>query len=671
MAMLVVGAVTRTAIRRVASSLPQRRCRAAPAEARDVAPTLQNIVEEVRQERPHHETAVLKQYPRVAEVVAGVKGADDLSHVVTGLRAVAKIDVPKKPMELLMCLDNRIEFTDLQCLQLGLWFTQDGHVTSKNVEEFCRVFGRLPLASYRTHSLLCVTAARMGAADVALRHYQRLATLSPKWLRRNVKWGGLVPQVLKSVGWDGARYDAVVAAACDAKERSLFDGLLLASAYAGRATHFRTFVELAERHVGYRADSEDGLLHRSHLLLAIGHSTADEQQLIALLTALQKKCGRVDIRMRYPKLERAVSIAGKFDPAVRKRCHELLRSPGGAAAAPSSTSAAEEGAPPELCYDYKMGVCRTPQCTKVHALVRCPKGRACTTPRCPYVHPDEIAWRWAKKHIGTLPPAEDNDDGEASDTPLLRTAPGREEREADSDGPLTAVEEAQTSEGVPPPPPPSENHTGSDRSEQRPERPRPTKQRDHPYVQQLEIPRSAQQPTRRTAAVVAGWQDRTLDAPETTEHGEKSMSCMKKLLSNLLILDEQRQKEKKRASEMARRKGRRKPPAARLATYQRVSLDPVGKTAAERLLEACEAKGDGEKVASARREPPLPSFKKELSATSAASLLSVLVDHRAGRSSSGVPPPPELPKPLSRSAPAGSAPSTDSSWYDDISKIMG
>ena len=355
-------------------------------------------------------------YPKLQALVSGVKGTDSLRGVVEGLDAVRE-DLPPTLEGFLRCVGGQVALSDMQLSQLCVWMVARG-VYARKVMHFCRVVRAQPHAGHRTLSLVCVHAARGGCVELSSRLCGRLLSL-PTAARGAVKWEKVFFASLSAAGFRSEHFEGVLQ-----KLRGmggggvpLFAPLILSCVRAGEAAAFERAVAAAES-AAYPLDGAEARHH--HVLMQLRSPSLSGGAVAELLGGLQAAVQQADsqseangkkaaVRLAdvFPRLADAVK-ASALGQAEKSACLAQLGaaapSAGGGGGAAAATAAVTDTS--GLCRDYKLGRCSDAACTLSHRLVRCSAGAACAQQaQCAYVHPDEIAWRWATDETATAAPA--------------------------------------------------------------------------------------------------------------------------------------------------------------------------------------------------------------------------------------------------------------------------
>eukprot|EP01059_Diplonema_ambulator_P035369 TRINITY_DN8293_c0_g1_i1.p1 TRINITY_DN8293_c0_g1~~TRINITY_DN8293_c0_g1_i1.p1 ORF type:complete len:554 (+),score=150.82 TRINITY_DN8293_c0_g1_i1:1099-2760(+) len=505
----------------------------------------------------------------VANVVSRAKGSDDLKSVVNELQKLDKDEVPSTVREFLECFENRINFTDLQCLQIGLLLQHFGILNAQTYKDLCRYYEPMRHVSHRTTSMLTVVCAKYSDAPRTLFY---LKTLLGNANTSRVRWDKLLPSVYKAVGFDTPGGTELLV--LFEKERSLplWKAVIEVAGYSAQEKYFSKAVDKAQK-LGYDTSSVDGVYHR--LLMALSLPACNEGTVTGLLTELAA-LSKGGIDSTFPKVHKNIRAA-RVPKNVKKEWYNIVE----------GTAGQMEAASTGLCYAFKMGECNDPSCKKSHQLVNCRHGDACTIHKCPYVHPYEVASRWATDEVST------------AEYKRKEEAPMREPSQRGF---------------IPPPPPPEE-------------------------------PKAEDIVTKSTSRMLRELKRMRLRNPPTLSEAEKQrLSIIQKLVGKLQKLNERPKKPETPVSA----------PASLTATYQRVPLEAPSPS--KDLLDACSGASQPQKL------PPLPQFERERKAAETSRLLSLL------RSKGKIE---NRPKNQSARGPGTSAvPTTDASWFDELSSIM-
>eukprot|EP00754_Rhynchopus_humris_P015620 Rhum_TRINITY_DN14468_c1_g1::Rhum_TRINITY_DN14468_c1_g1_i1::g.89745::m.89745 len=621
---------------------------AAAEAAATTTPSLSHLASAARQEDAGRGGA--GAYPKLQALVSGVKATDSLRGVVDGLDAV-RDGLPPGIEGFLRCVGEQVALSDMQLSQLCVWLTARG-VYAQKVSHFCRVVGAQRHAGHRTLSLLCVHAARGGCVELSSRLCGRLLSL-PVAARRAVKWDKVFYASLSAAGFRSEHFEGVLRRLREMGSggSALFAPLILACVRAGEAEAFERAVAAAES-AAYPLDGAEARHHRVLMRLRSPSLSGGEvaELLSGLQAAVQKKADvpgeaggtrkKADVRLAdvFPRLADAVK-ASALRQAEKSACLAQLgvaapSGGGGEAAAAADTSG--------LCREYKLGRCSDAACTLSHRLVRCSAGAACEhQAQCAYVHPDEIAWRWATDETATAAPAE----GWETQTPTQQQQQATTPQRAAAAG---AKRQAKHERAV-----------------------RGRAKRFDSLLKRFEG-------TRRKGAALSA-QER------------KNIHNMQALVDNLQKLEKRRSR-----SRGADWTPRQPAPAALVSQYPRTDLDDIlavasggggktgGQTAAAKLLEACadEAPAAGPKPQKQAKMAWLPPFDMEEDAAKSVSLLSIVKGARddaggrgkkgsaAATAAAGGDSPSSSPSPSRHQKMRPAVPSTESAWFKELSGIL-
>ncbi|KAJ9452517.1 hypothetical protein DIPPA_20719 [Diplonema papillatum] len=355
--------------------------------------------------------AGIESFPDLQRIVTRVHNYSDLRKVMPMLNDLGSHELPSSPTEVFQCFRGHLAFTDLQCLQLGIWMRNRGIADHKNWAEFCKILERMPLASYRTWSLLCVTCAKLGHAERASYYCKRIfdsvgSGAKDGTIATKVRWTKLLPALFRVIGYGTPLYEDWFERVCELKSLAVFQGVLETHAFLGNAEGFAaTRNAAAQADVGYDSDAADALYHKLALHLSTPVPSSQIGAMArALRAAVEEEGGEASgaVFERYPPLENLVRGASLDTGAKRDLFRVLSRKRSSSSGRPPGEGEADR---PTLCYSFKVGTCTDVECPDVHQLVKCAAGAECAAARCAFIHPDEIAFRWAADGVRTAEPA--------------------------------------------------------------------------------------------------------------------------------------------------------------------------------------------------------------------------------------------------------------------------
>eukprot|EP01064_Diplonema_japonicum_P023762 TRINITY_DN34185_c0_g1_i1.p1 TRINITY_DN34185_c0_g1~~TRINITY_DN34185_c0_g1_i1.p1 ORF type:complete len:553 (+),score=90.85 TRINITY_DN34185_c0_g1_i1:41-1699(+) len=484
-------------------------------------------------------------YNSLKEITRRTSGAADLKDVVKAIERLDKEEVPQTPHEFLDCFKDRIKFTDLQCLQLGVLMQRFNIINKSTYKDLCLYYERHYVA-HRTLSLLCVTCAKYG--DVKRAMFYVSALTQSKEVDR-VRWPKLLPSVYKAIGYSSEASDELFSLFKKTMSLSVWTAVVEHAAYQGQEDLIKKSMHEA-REVGYDPEGRDGTYHA--LLLSLRSPAPDK----ALLTKLHALC-EGDVLAHYPQLHQNIHNSS-LSSSTKKAYHNLID---------GKTAVVENHTDSGLCYAFKMGECRDISCKKSHQLVSCRHGDACTIHKCPYVHPYEIASRWATEQVQTVQYKRDKKENTITQQAVKEQVQVVKEQ--------VVKEQVVYSTNNPPPPP---------------EQPKAKAKNKDVEVLLRDLKGM-----------------RLRDPPVLTTADKDSMSKLRMLVGRLQNVHEKPKKPVERITA----------PAALVSTYQRIPFDAIPLSPAKQLLDACNDK-------QAPKPPPLPSFERERNACQTSRLLSLL-----------------------------------------------
>ena len=356
-------------LRRVVVAAGQRRCLSA----------LGRIASETRPGTP----SVGGQYTRLHHALRTVRAQDSLHPFLKKLEHLGKHELPEVAPFLKM-LETKLDMSDMQLLQIGLWWVKAGHVQRDAFDDFSAALSAHGRASFRTYSLLCHHAAKTDNPKAMFHHLRTLLTLGENY-RRQVKWVKLLPAVFRSLREE----DVAELLRCVESVQSM-DVLhaFVEAAVQTKPAMFRQIVASAGPH--YPTHTAEHAVHVLLAELAVGKDSVALKPLLERVMSLVASPAET-----YPQLMKAVR-SSRLGESEKVACYLVLKRESRSRRSNDTKGGEKKNV---LCYEHKLGMCKNSSCVKIHQLVKCPQGDACTRDRCPYVHSTEIAWRWAQEEL--------------------------------------------------------------------------------------------------------------------------------------------------------------------------------------------------------------------------------------------------------------------------------
>ena len=295
-----------------------------------------------------------------------------------------------KPSDVINYFREKVHMSDPQIANIISWMDRSKLLgTTENITQLHQLTTE-PKAKYLTYQLLSRICAVHGSTQISLTYLQKILK-EPSWDTK-IRWKSFFSVIIKATGVNTSRFDNLKLIIDEAVKESNSDVV---------RQSVLMFVHQLALEKGYRIHKEHSDILNKYNITGINRYLITLTSLCSdpytVSSSVMNEVSSTPVLKQFlstnsnerDKLSRVINRSGIVSKESQKII-KYLKLLGDQSETKNSISPGSE-----YCLEYKHGTCTTGSCDKIHNLVKCPREWKCNDSLCPFVHPAEVAWKWA------------------------------------------------------------------------------------------------------------------------------------------------------------------------------------------------------------------------------------------------------------------------------------